>query len=407
MSIKILEDKCTGCSLCIKKCPYDAIEIVEKKAKILDTCNVCRACVESCKFDAIEITTEATESKGSKGGADNEMTGDVWIFAEQKDGKVLDVGLELLGKGRELADKVGQDLGAVLLGDGVNDEAEKLVTYGADIVYLFDHEKLTVYQDELYSKAITDLIYEYNPGIVLFGATSTGRSLAPRIAARIDTGLTADCTGLDISEETGNLLQTRPAFGGNIMATIECPKHRPQMATVRPKVMKAIEPDSKRAGKVLKQELDISSVDIKSVVLEEVKDLGKQVNLADATIIVSGGRGMKSPENFKLLENLADVLGGAVGASRAVVDEGWVPYPHQVGQTGKTVSPKIYFACGISGAVQHLAGMSSSDIIIAVNKDPNAPIFDVATYGIVGDCLEVIPELTKGFERVLGKKETA
>lgn len=404
MSIRILEHKCTGCSLCVKKCSFEAIQVVNKKASILDTCNMCRACVDACKSGAILAIDDKSTTKSALDPTDYT---DIWVFAEQKEGRVLEVAFELLGEGRRLADKCGQKLCAILLGHEISEQAVELVYFGADKVYVFDNEQLGVYQDDLYSAAITELILEFRPSVVLFGASSTGRSLAPRLAARINTGLTADCTGLDIDEQTGNLLQTRPAFGGNIMATIECPNHRPQMATVRPKVMKAMERDTNRTGEIVKRNLDSTNTDIKSIVLEVVKDIQETVNLADANIIVAGGRGMGDPRNFRLLEDLAKVLGGAVGASRAAVDSGWISYPHQVGQTGKTVCPKVYFACGISGAIQHLAGMSSSDIIVAINKNREAPIFDVATYGIVGDCLEVIPVLTREFEKILGNNVSA
>ena len=241
----------------------------------------------------------------------------------------------------------------------------------------------------------------YKPEIILIGATTYGRSLAPRVSSRLNTGLTADCTGLEIDPETRNLMQTRPAFGGNLMATIICPNHRPQMSTVRPKVMKPMEPDASRTGSVIRPEVNIP-VDLKVKVLDVVQTLCEKVNLTEADIIVSGGRGMGDPKNFTLIEQLAAVLGGAVGASRATVDAGWIDYSHQVGQTGKTVGPKVYFACGISGAIQHLAGMSSSDVIIAINKNPDAPIFKVATFGIVGNALEVLPELIREFKARLG-----
>lgn len=404
MGIRIREHKCTGCSICVKKCPFGAIQVVNKKASILDTCNMCRACVDVCKFGAILAIDDESTTKNALDPADY---ADIWVFAEQKEGKVLEVVFELLGEGRRLADKSGQKLCAILLGHEISEQAVELVYFGADKVYVFDNEQLGAYQDDLYSTAITELIRERRPSVVLFGASSTGRSLAPRLAARIDTGLTADCTGLDIDEQTGNLLQTRPAFGGNIMATIECPNHRPQMATVRPKVMTAMQRDMSRTGEIVRRNLDSTNIDIKTVVLEVVKDIQETVNLADANIIVAGGRGMGDAKNFRLLEDLAKVLGGAVGASRAAVDSGWIQYSHQVGQTGKTVCPKIYFACGISGAIQHLAGMSSSDIIVAINKNREAPIFNVATYGIVGDCLEVIPALTREFEKSLGNNVSA
>jgi predicted dehydrogenase/Fe-S-cluster-containing hydrogenase component 2 len=277
MGIRIREHKCTGCSICVKKCPFGAIQVVNKKASILDTCNMCRACVDVCKFGAILAIDDESTTKNALDPADY---ADIWVFAEQKEGKVLEVVFELLGEGRRLADKSGQKLCAILLGHEISEQAVELVYFGADKVYVFDNEQLGAYQDDLYSTAITELIRERRPSVVLFGASSTGRSLAPRLAARIDTGLTADCTGLDIDEQTGNLLQTRPAFGGNIMATIECPNHRPQMATVRPKVMTAMQRDMSRTGEIVRRNLDSTNIDIKTVVLEEAR---KMVDAAKRT----------------------------------------------------------------------------------------------------------------------------
>ncbi len=278
--------------------------------------------------------------------------------------------------------------------------AQELISYGADNVYLVDHPSLQRFNDESYADIFTQLISRYKPEIVLMGATTYGRSLGPRVASRLNTGLTADCTQLEIDTERRLLLQTRPAFGGNLMATIICPDHRPQMSTVRPKVMKALDPDPSRVGEIIRPDVDIP-LDTRVKVLETVTTLCEKVNLTEADIIVSGGRGLGDPGNFALVEELAQILGGAVGASRAVVDAGWVDYSHQVGQTGKTVGPKVYFACGISGAVQHLAGMSSSDTIIAINKDPDAPIFKVATFGITGDVVEVLKALISEFKKRL------
>jgi len=388
-SIEVLEDRCVGCGLCVKACLYDAIEMVDGIAVIKDSCTLCGACVEPCKFDAI-ILRESHREAASLG----DFKG-VWVVAEQRAGEIHGVSFELLGKGRELADLRGASLSAVLLGSGVTESASELVACGADTVYVVDHPALEHYLDEPYANAVAALIEKHRPEIVLTGATSVGRSLIPRVAIQVRTGLTADCTGLDIDDEEGLLLQTRPAFGGNIMATIVCPNHRPQMSTVRHKVMTALEPDPSRTGEIVVEELPAALFEASTEFVEFVKDMSSTVNIAEADIIVSGGRGLGGPENFGLLQDLADVVGGAVGASRAAVDAGWIPYSHQVGQTGKTVQPRLYFACGISGAVQHLAGMQSSDIIVAINKDPDAPIFKVATYGIVGDVFEILPALTK------------
>ncbi len=390
-SIEVLEERCVGCELCIKACLYDAIEMRDGLAVIKDNCTLCGACVDACKFDAILLRRDAAAEPDTPSG---EYRG-VWVVAEQRNGEVHGVTFELLGKGRELADTLGVPLGAVLLGSGVLEIADDLVAHGADIVYVVDEPALTNYQDEPYSAIVAELIVRHKPEIVLTGATSTGRSLIPRVAIRVRSGLTADCTGLAIDDESRNLLQTRPAFGGNILATIVCPDHRPQMATVRHKVMVPLERDASRKGEVVREKVDASLLDSRAAFVEFVKDMTQTVNIAEADIIVSGGRGIGGSENFKLVADLAEALGGAVGASRAAVDAGWIPYSHQVGQTGKTVQPKLYIACGISGAVQHLAGMQSSKVIVAINKDPDAPIFKSATFGIVGDLNEVLPALTR------------
>ncbi len=396
-SIRILLEKCLGCRICLGACPFNALKVIDKKAVIQDNCTLCGVCVSSCKFGAIEL------AKDEDGAAvtDLSLYKDVWVFAEQKDGEPAGVALELLGEGRKLAGQLGVKLAAVLFGENVEAVAKNLIAYGADEVYMVDHPSLKRFNDESYADIFVQLIEKYKPEIVLMGATTYGRSLAPRVASRLNTGLTADCTKLEIDMEKRLLLQTRPAFGGNLMATIICPDRRPQMSTVRPKVMKALEPDSSRNGEIIKPDVVIPE-NVRVKVLDVVSTLCEKVSLAEADIIVSGGRGMGDPKNFALIQELADVLGGAVGASRATVDAGWVDYSHQVGQTGKTVGPKIYFACGISGAVQHLAGMSSSDTIIAINKDPEAPIFKVADIGIVGDVLEVLPALISEFKKRLG-----
>lgn len=395
-NIRILTDKCVGCKICVGACPFNAIEVVGKKAGIKENCTLCGACVSSCKFKAIDFEKDEAGS-----AVDISLYKDVWVFGEQKDGEAANVAMELLGEGRKLADQLNVKLAAVLMGKDVDAAAGKLIAYGADEVYLVDDPSLKNFNDESYADIFVQLISRYKPEIVLMGATTYGRSLAPRVASRLNTGLTADCTRLEIDTEKRLLLQTRPAFGGNLMATIICPNHRPQMSTVRPKVMKASEPDESRTGVIIRPEVVIPE-DVKVKVVDVVTTLCEKVNLTDADIIVSGGRGMGDPKNFALIEELADVLGGAVGATRATVDAGWIEYSHQVGQTGKTVGPKVYFACGISGAVQHLAGMSSSDTIIAINKNPEAPIFKVATFGIVGDVLEVLPALISEFKKRLG-----
>jgi electron transfer flavoprotein alpha subunit len=397
--IKVLEEKCVGCKLCVKACPFAAIIVENRLARIdLAKCTLCGACVEACKFDAIELRKVAVAD-----GADLAAYRDVWVFAEQDEGEVQSVTYELLGEGRKLADTLGMDLCAVLLGSNVAEQAQELIRRGADKVYLVDHPDLAYFRDEPYAAVLSYLVRRHKPNAMLSGATTVGRSLVARVAVAVGAGLTADCTGLAIDPETRNLLQTRPAFGGNIMATIITPNTRPQMATVRHKVMKEAHVDPARQGQVLAQAVAAELLKSRTRRQSFVPETGNVVNLAEADIIVSGGRGMLKPENFAILEELAKVIGAAVGASRAAVDANWMPYSHQVGQTGKTVCPKLYVACGISGQIQHLAGMSSSDIIVAINKDAAAPIFKVATYGLVGDALQIVPMLTAEFRKVLGK----
>ncbi len=322
-------------------------------------------------------------------------------FLRAEKGKIQSVAYELLGEGRKLADKLNSKLCGVLLGKGITQKAQDIIWRGADKVYVVDDAALENYQNEPYTNVLVKLIEEYKPEIVLCGATSIGRSLVSKVAVRIYTGLTADCTGLDIDPERKLLLQTRPAFGGNIMATIITPNHRPQMATVRHKVLKEADADKSRNGEVIKNSFEPELLSSRTKILDIAEEIEETVNLSEADIIVSGGRGLGGPENFEIIRELALALKAAVGASRSAVDAGWMPYSHQIGQTGKTVCPKIYIACGISGQIQHLAGMQSSKIIVAVNKDPDAPIFKVATYGIVGDLFEIVPLLTKKFKQVL------
>lgn len=327
----------------------------------------------------------------------------VWVYAEQRDGELQKVALELLGKGREIADKLGVELVAVLLGDKLDDAAKELLAHGADKVIYAEDEKLLHYTTDAYTKTICDLVNTKKPEILLIGATFIGRDLGPRIAARISTGLTADCTALDIEEETGHLMMTRPAFGGNLMATIMCTEHRPQMATVRFGVFDKLEADETRVdeSKIEKISVNITEEEMRIKVLEVIKEIKEVADISEAQIIVSGGRGVGNKENFKILQELADSLDkavagsqAAIAGSRAAIDNGWLDSSLQVGQTGKTVRPKIYIACGISGAIQHLAGMEESEYIIAINKDAEAPIMEVADLGLVGDLNKIVPELT-------------
>ncbi|MBM4146687.1 MAG: 4Fe-4S dicluster domain-containing protein [Nitrospira sp.] len=395
MPVIINRDKCNGCEECLASCPVSAIEMKDGKASINEYCEACMTCINICPEGAIievdkEVTQE-TDLKSYKG---------VWIFAEQRSGKVSSVAFELLGIGRKLADDLGTELSALIFGASES-EAQELIKWGADKVFRSGDPIFEKFNDEPYARLMTSLIRQHKPAVVLAGATPIGRSFFPRVAARVRTGLTADCTSLQVDKETGNLLQIRPAFGGNIMATILCPHNRPQMATVRPRVMKRGQYDESRNGEIV--EIKTDGLTSRTRVVESVKEVSDiAINLQEADIIVSGGRGLGDPKGFKLIEELAEVLGAAVGSSRACVDAGWIPYRHQVGQTGKTVCPKIYIACGISGAVQHLVGMQSSDIIIAINKNPEAPIFNVATYGIIGDLYEIIPLLIKKIKESKG-----
>ncbi|HDO36145.1 MAG TPA: electron transfer flavoprotein subunit alpha, partial [Nitrospirae bacterium] len=343
MRIVVDPELCTGCETCIDSCPYDAIVMKDDKAFINEYCQFCRACLSVCPEGAIK-EIEVESDIGAP--ADLSACKGVWVIAEQREGTIAGVSLELLGAGKKLADNRATELTAVLFG-GSRDQARSLIHRGADRVLhaednIFDH-----FNDEPYIDLLTDLIKDRNPEIVLTGATPIGRSFFPRVAARLRTGLTADCTSLEIDPETGNLIQIRPAFGGNIMAAILCPNHRPQMATVRPRVMKKLDPDTSRNGEIIS--IDTGGLRSRTKVIKSVKEeSGTSVNLQEADIIVSGGRGLGRPEGFRMLEELASLLNGVVGATRAAVDEGWISYSHQVGQTGKTVCPKIYIACGIS-----------------------------------------------------------
>ncbi len=321
----------------------------------------------------------------------------LWVYIETEEGCARSVGLELLNPGRRMADKLGEKLVAVVLGQGIASVAAQAVACGADQVITVEGEEYLHYNSDAQTYAMTKLIEKYRPSIVLYGATNNGRDVGPRVACALRTGLTADCTGLDIDEQ-GLLASTRPAFGGNLMATISCPNTRPQMSTVRPGVFKKPVPDEGRRGEIISEDIHIPAGELRVRLVERVREVAQAVHLEDAEVIVSGGRGLKSGENFALIRQLAEAMGGEVGASRAAVDAGWIPHAHQVGQTGKTVAPKIYVAVGISGAIQHLAGMSGADTVIAINKDPEAPIFSVADYGIVGDAFEVVPALIEALK---------
>ena len=417
MAIEILKEKCIGCGQCFKSCPYDAFEFepyagnkLGKVAKVNAKCSFCNQCLTACKFGAIQ-------EKKAEAAVDLSAYKHIWVYAEQRQGKIQNVALELLGEGKKLAKDISAEtqVCAVLVGHNIDHLAQECFEYGAEKVYLIDDPLLEKYTTDGYTKVIKDAIDEYKPEIVLYGATHIGRDLAPRIAARCNTGLTADCTHLDVkvskyiefakknttldtstldpNDPSTGIKQTRPAFGGNLMATIICPKTRPQMSTVRPGVMQKADRVPGATGEVVKVKANIKKEDIRVEVVEVVKSAKELVSLTDAKIICSGGRGLGDASGFELIKKFADKVGGVVGSSRAAVDAGWIDHSHQVGQTGTTVKPEIYFACGISGAIQHLAGMQTSKCIVAINKDADAPIMEVADYGIVGDLYKVIPEI--------------
>jgi len=397
--LHIDEKLCIGCGICEEQCPFGTIDIVDGLAVVGDTCNLCGACVETCDVEALSID----DSGGRKAQDDLESWSGIWVFCELVRGELAPVATELLGIGRTLADDRKAQLSAVLLGYQTAESAEKLIGHGADKVYRVDDPALELFTDDIYEKIVSDLILAHKPEVVLAGATAIGRSFIPGVATTVDAGLTADCTRLEIRQEDGILLQTRPAFGGNIMATIICPDTRPQMATVRPKVMKELDFDARRRGEIIDITPAPDQLISRIEVLESISEQQSKVNIQESDILVSGGRGLENEKGFELLIKLAESLGAKVSASRAVVDAGWIPYPHQVGQTGKTVAPKLYIACGISGAIQHVAGMQSSETIVAINRDAEAPIFNVADFGVVGDLYEVIPKLIDKIEEKRGQ----
>lgn len=326
------------------------------------------------------------------------MSKDIFVLAEQRDGDIQKVSIELIGEAKRLSKSLDEKVVAVLLGSEIKDKASILTAYGADKVIVVENPILAEYATEPYAKAVCKIIKKYDPEIVLCGATSIGRDLAPRVSARVHTGLTADCTSLDIDEETKLLMMTRPAFGGNIMATIVCDRHKPQMATVRPGVMKSLEKDETKKGEIEYFDIKFTKEDMNIKIREVVKETKEVADITESKVLVSGGRGIGKAEGFKMLKGLADVLGGEISSSRANVDAGWIEKDYQVGQTGKTVKPSLYIAAGISGAIQHIAGMEESDLILAINKDKGAPIFDIADLGIVGDVNTIIPKLKEAIE---------
>ena len=432
---RLIPGKCIACgALCQESCPKDAIEMNDQGEPIIivENCIGCAKCVKVCPTEALEmyltpeeqrLLDELAKQAGAKAVAEVEEVVEeeagvaarlkeykgVWVFVEQTDGKPATVSWELLGVGSELAKTLGVDLCTVVIGDKMEDLCQESFAYGASKAYLMDDPLFHHYRTEPYYRAICQLVDKYKPEIMLLGATGLGRDLAGAVATELKTGLTADCTGLTIDDKR-YLLQTRPAFGGNIMATILTERTRPQMATVRPHVMPMPEKDTSRKGEIISESLAIKEEDIAVKVLEVIDDRkhgAEAVDVAAADVIISGGRGMHAKENFSVLERLADELGGVVGSSRGAVEAGWMPVERQVGQTGKTVRPKIYIACGISGAIQHLVGMQDSDVIIAINRDKQAPIFEVATYGIVGDVLQVVPAITNRIKELRAQKSVS
>ncbi|HEY3416294.1 MAG TPA: FAD-binding protein [Armatimonadota bacterium] len=386
----ILSEKCIGCTKCVKVCPAEALEMffTPEELRILDE-------IAKAKATAPAPVAEEPDDEDVKLAELLKAYRDVWVFVEQTEGKAAGVSWELLGIGGELAAKLGVRLCAVVLGENVEGLCQEAFAYGAALAYVIDDPIFANYRTETYLDAVCALVAKYKPEVILMGATGLGRDLAGAVATNLKTGLTADCTGLSIDDHR-NLMQTRPAFGGNIMATILCDRNRPQMATVRPHVMPMPAKNSTATGEIIRERHEIQEENILVKVLQVIHDADQhgKVDIAGAEIIVSGGRGMMNKENFALLQELADEVGGVVGSSRSAVDAGWMPVERQVGQTGKTVRPKIYIACGISGAIQHLVGMQDSDTVIAINRDKDAPIFEVATYGIVGDLFQVVPAIT-------------
>jgi electron transfer flavoprotein alpha subunit len=390
MELLLNKEKCTSCGQCVDECPFSALILKEGYPEATEQCRLCGICIKACPEAALSLPEEVKE----KGEAIKKAR-DVWIYVEHRDGELTKLAYELLGKGRELSNKLGQKLIVVVIGKQIETVGEKLIHYGPDVVYIIEHQLLNSFNEKYYGAVLIKLLKNHFPTIFLAGATAKGRAFIPQVAASLETGLTADCTDLDIDLEKGLLLQTRPAFGGNIMATIICPNHRPQMATVRPNTFPRPKPILGHKGKIIRFDIKEEDLPNKLKVKSFLKADIKGPDLTEANVIIGVGRGLKGPENLKMVEELASLLGASIGGSRGVVDAGWLPPRCQIGQTGLTVSPKLYIACGISGAIQHIVGIQSAKNIIAINKDPDAPIFNVADYGIIGDLFEVIPALIK------------
>jgi len=397
----IHQEKVEDPQVLVDICPFGAMEEKDGKLSINAACKMCKLCVKKGPAGAVEYVEDEKKEE-----IDKSQWNGIAVYVDHVDGEIHPVTYELIGKARELASKINHPVYALFMGNNISDKAEELLHYGVDKVFVYDFPELARFKIESYTSVFEDFIKKHQPCAILTGATTVGRQLAPRVAARMKTGLTADCTKLDIGDFPMNpvpgretkhnqLLMTRPAFGGNTIATIACPDFRPQMATVRPGVMQKAPKEAGKKAVVTEFNPGFTKNNKYVDILEVVKAVSNTVDIMDAKILVSGGRGVGSPENFKILDDLAEAIGGTVSCSRAVVDAGWKPKDLQVGQTGKTVRPNVYFAIGISGAIQHLAGMEESDIIVAINKDESAPIFDVADYGVVGDLNKIVPMLTE------------
>jgi electron transfer flavoprotein alpha subunit len=397
MSLIFYPEKCIACGNCVEACPFGVLSLEGDTLVIGEGCTLCGACVEVCEVEALALP----ETEGPSPRPATPPDG-IWVFAEQRHGALAPVTAELLGEARRLAEPLGVKVAAVLFGNHVADLGLSLLAAGADKVYLAEHPQLSDFLEETYAASLIELAQKYQPEIILAGATYLGRAFIPQVAAGLKTGLTADCTAFAIDPEKRLLLQTRPAFGGNIMATIITPRSFPQMATARPGVFKPSSAAANPKGEVVPVELACLASPPRNNFVATVAEIKERIPLSAAEVIVAGGRGLKEAKNFKLLEELADLLGGAIGATRGAVDAGWIPYAHQIGQTGKTVSPKLYFAVGVSGASQHVVGMQSSDVIVAINKDPQAPIFQVADVGLVGDLFEIVPALIQEIKKDRG-----
>ncbi len=389
-------DKCILCGVCVDSCPFGALKITGK-LEVLDSCRLCKVCIKVCPEKALSV------AEGSLTKSDLSSYRNVLVFAEQRDGELAGVVFELIGKGRELADKLGEQLNVVLLGHKTESMVEQLSKYPVDSIFVYDHQELTYYRPQPYASALEDLISHIKPSIFLIGATHVGRSLAPRIATRLRTGLTADCTVIDV-KPNGELVQIRPAFGGNVMAQIVTPNHRPQFATVRPKVMQAAELAPSHPTQVIYRELEPEKL-LSNISFLSIEPKPKETSITEADILICVGRGLRKAEDLAIVEELAEKLGGMVAVTRPLVEAGWAPQTRQVGLSGRTVRPKLFIACGVSGAIQMVAGMSGSEYIIAINKDKNAPIFEVAHLGLVGDMYEILPALVEELGRTLTKSK--